>query len=372
MKRSESIFICFLFVIWRLILFLGFFLGSFFLSQRLDFSSVKLYPNMPYWLIAWANFDGAHYLQIAREGFYGFGQQAFFPFYPLLIKILPMPGPDSHFFAGFLISHVGLLLSLFVAYKLFRLDFGSQKSILAIFSLAIFPTSFFFGSVYNESIFLLFVLAAFYALRKKRWTVACFLGALASLTRLVGIFLWPAFLWEWWKTNEKGKLVSFLSTLLIPLGLVFYMIYLKFTVGDPLAFIHVQPQFGAQRSGGGIILLPQVLFRYLKIFLTSAWNYQYFIAVLEFLSLILALSGLVYLWSKNVRKSYLIFAILVILIPTLTGTLSSMPRYVLPAFPLFLLPAFIHNQFLNFLILALSFVGLLVLTSLFTRGFWVA
>lgn len=91
------------------------------------------------------------------------------------------------------------------------------------------------------------------------------LAALASATKIVGIFLFPILLWKLAK-EEKKTVSKILSVLLSPLGLISYMFYLWKEYGDPLMFFHVQPFFGAHRSGEEMILSPQVIYRYLKIF----------------------------------------------------------------------------------------------------------
>ena len=69
--------------------------------------------NAPPFLRAFANFDGIHYIHIARYGYNQY-EQAFFPLYPLLISILQPLSGGRYFWTGFLISNVTFLLGLFV------------------------------------------------------------------------------------------------------------------------------------------------------------------------------------------------------------------------------------------------------------------
>ena len=59
------------------------------------------------------------------------------------------------------------------------------------------------------------------------------------------------------------------------------------------------------------------------------------------------------------------------MIPTLTGTLTSMPRYALMSFFIFPLVVEKSGRYFNGLILILALLEV-VLVSLFTRGYWVA
>jgi len=75
---------------------------------------------------------------------------------------------------------------------------------------------------------------------------------------------------------------------------------------------------------------------------------------------------------KKIKKEWSVFAWLALLLPTLTGTLASMPRYVLVAFPIFIVLAHIKSDVIKVAILSI-FVALLVISlALFTRGYWIA
>ena len=217
----------------------------------------------------------------------------------------------------------------------------------------------------------------FLAARKKKWALAGMLGAVASATRIVGIFLFPALVWQWWQGTQgtkKPKLKNFFPLVMICLGLFLYMYYLYKTVGDPLFFFHVQPFFGAERSGDKIILLYQVFWRYFKMLLTvEKISPIYFTVVLE------AITGFGFLFLPvfaYLRKwfSYVIFMSLAYIAPTLTGTFSSLPRYVLILFPGFMLLAIWAEKYhwlkKAYVIFCLPFLVLSL--WLFFRGYFVA
>lgn len=368
-KDSKNIFkwILVVFIVWRLGLFLFSFLGAKFISLRPNF----LGPS------PWANFDGVHYLNIAERGYYQF-EQAFFPFYPLLIRRLAFLFSGNYLLAGMLVSHLSFLVALVIFYQLVKLDFKKTIAQTAAVFLLVFPTSFFFGSVYSESLFLALVLGSFYAARKKYWLLAGILGGFASTTRLVGIFLFPALLVEWWEEEKikklKIKIKSLIPLFFILLGLGIYAWYLKKTVGDPLYFIHVQPLFGAERTGGRLILLYQVFWRYFKMIMTTKPDPLYFAVWLEFLTAVGFLGLLILGYFQKMRLSYLVFAFLSYLTPTFTGTFSSMPRYALILFPAFILGAVLaeKSKWLRILYPLFAIILLVICVILFTRGYFVA
>jgi len=157
-------------------------------------------------------------------------------------------------------------------------------------------------------------------------------------------------------------------------GLLLYMIFLWIEFRDPLYFFHVQEEFGGGRSES-LILLPQVLVRYIKIFVTVDWqNWKFFAYTQEFALSILALTTLIVGWIKKLRPSYLVFSSLAFLLPTLTGTFSSMPRYILVCFPMFLVIAkwLEDKPKLRFAWYGISSILLILNTVLFIQGYWIA
>ncbi|MEK6808088.1 MAG: hypothetical protein AABY14_00205, partial [Nanoarchaeota archaeon] len=78
---------------------------------------------------------------------------------------------------------------------------------------------------------------------------------------------------------------------------------------------------------------------------------------------------------KKIRLSYLIYAMLAFLLPSIQGSFSSLPRYVLVLFPAFLAFALWLDgvpKALKLIIYLGLIIGLFVETTLFVRGYWVA
>ena len=95
---------------------------------------------------------------------------------------------------------------------------------------------------------------------------------------------------------------------------------------------------------------------------------EFFVGILFF---ILPLIG----YFKKVRVAYLLYALLGFLSPTIQGSFSSVPRYILAFFPSFLVMALFLDKFprlLKILIISASFILLTFETILFIRGYWIA
>ena len=326
-----------------------------------------------------ANFDGVHYLGIADKGYFAQFTQAFFPLYPLLMGWLNQL-VNNFILSGYLISLVSLAIFLYLLYQLITLDNSRQVAKRTLIFYLIFPTSFFFAAVYTESFFMMLVIGSFLAARQKKWWLAGLLGAFASATRLFGILLVPALLVELWqqrRIKNVGKFVKTSARQLVAIafgssGLLLYMRYLAKNFSDALYFLHAQPVFGAQRSGDKLILLYQVFWRYTKmIFTVEPRSILYYTVSQEFLLSILFLVLAIVAFKKT-RLSYAVFGILAYIMPTLTGTLSSMPRYVLALFPTFIILGQIKNKTVRHVLLATSASLLAINIFLFTRGYWVA
>ena len=366
-----------IFVFWRICLLLV----SFFSMKLLPFK-----PSFPYYdaILArlspyqfiwhWANFDGPHYITLAEKGYIGTGLiQAFFPLYPLLMglfdKIVKNP-----LYSGLLISNFSFLFGLYFFEKLVKLEKIKQPKLVLVF-LLLFPTSFYFGSLYSESLFFLLVVLSFLFIRQKKWWRASFFASLASATRLVGIFIAPAILWEYWQSQKQKKnyfQALFLAFLSIG-GFLLFCLYLNKNFNDPFYFVKVQNAFGASRQTDKLILLHQVVWRYLKMMLTIRNNNILLFSVTqEFLISLLVLGLLIWAAFKKMRRSYLIYSFLSFILPTLTGNFSSMPRYVSLIFPIYFIFASIKKPKVRWLILSVFLILLIINTALFLRGFWVA
>ncbi len=341
----------------------------------IEYFSSRLIPSSPYFLGQnhWINFDGGHYISIADRG-YGIYQQAFFPLYPIFIGFLSRLTGASSALSALIISHVSILTGIIIFYKLAVLE-HVRSPFWTIIVLLIFPTSFFFVSGYSESLFFVLAIGMIYALKQNKLLTAGIVGMLASATRLFGVFLVVFPIVNYLTLpKQKRSLFTMLPVILVPLGFIFYMIYLQQSMGDPLAFFHLQPKFGAGRSGSGIIFLPQVLWRYAKILLFSfPFTLSYAVAIFEIVVFLLSMLALWVGWKKlRLHPSYLIYSMLVLIVPSLTGTLSSIPRYALSAFPLFFIAGNMHNKWMKIGIAVIFALGLILSTAFFLSGYFIA
>lgn len=380
-----------IFIVWRIILFFVAFLATFSIptfGNRFPYvDRVLSVTNLPNWVWGFGNFDGVHYLRIAQNGYSAEFSQAFFPLYSFLIRIFnffPKGNLDqnlytdpSYFYTAVILSTMFCIAAVYFLYKLWGKEHGSKIAWLSILLLLSFPTAFYFVAIYSESLFLLLAVLTFWFVKKDKFILAGLMAALASATKvqgvLLGLFL-AVELWQKYKNKYKDvgqKLFKdIIGVMISPLGLVAYMFYLHRTFGNPVYFLTAQPAFGAERSSLPFITLPQVIYRYIKILsVLPPVSFAFWNAVLEILVTLILIAGLIYAFKK-IKFSYWIFVALAVILPTLTGTFSSMPRYALLAFPL--LPIITRfNRTSKYIIIAQVALEI-VLLMLFVRGYWVA
>lgn len=359
--------------------------------QILAFVGLKLIPfkaSFPYWesvlaklgpswLWLWGNFDGAHYIKLAQLGYREAFTQAFFPLYPMFIRLLNFVTQNG-LISGLIISHLASFGFIYFFIKLGRLDFSKKTVNWSLAFLLLFPTVFFLFSVYTESLFLFLVVLCFYLSRQKKFFPAAIVAGLASATRLVGIFLLPSLLWEYQKKNPKQSIKTkftnyFSLSLLSSSGLLLYLDFLRRRFDDVLIFVSSQPDFGAGRQVNKLVMIYQVIWRYLKMFFTvNLSNDIYPVLVFEFGLSVFFFGLIIYALIKKFRPNYLWFIIPSLLLPTLTGTFLSMPRFLLTAFPLFYLLGSLKNKYLKLTLLSISAFLLSWAFLRFSRGHWLS
>jgi len=373
-----------LFIVWRILLCVPF-LFSPLLPYRTGsaftniWSVTKPYPPVSSPLLyPWANFDGVHYLAIAGQGYAD--NERFMPLYPLLIKAVSLPfgTPPSfsavYFFGALILSNLLFLGALIGLYRLLRLDYSRRISFLALVLLSVFPTSFFFGSVYSESLFIAACVASLYSARRKRWAWSGMFGLLASATRIVGILLLPALIWEWLR-EKKGKrsVRDALFLLLAPAGTLLYALYNWMRWGNPLLFLQAHGQLANGRATTSLVFPLQTLYRYLKIFLTvSPHVFEFWIALLEVCTFLFGSVMIYAAWRRKIRISYQIMALGFFLVPVFSGTFTGLPRYTAPLFPFFLALAASRNKIAVAIYSVIAVVLSVFLLVLFSRGYYIA
>ncbi len=309
-----------------------------------------------------SRWDSYWYHDIARNGYSVKGDDqlsniVFFPLYPFLISVMAIFLGGDLILAGWLISSLFILLSSIYLYKIVKEFHSEADPVLTVLLLLIFPTAFFLTSVYTESTFLFFSLAAFYYTLKKQYLLASIFGFFAALTRITGLLLFLPLLFEYIKEHKKSFLkFTLFEFLLIPLGtfLFFFYHYLKF--GDLFLFLKVEKLWGR----GFNLNLDQ----YKALTDPGVANLS-----LDLFLLVSVLVATVFVF-KRLRVSYGIYMLTTLLVALSSGTSMSIGRYILILFPIYILGATIKNEAYRYIWIMVSVLLLGLYTLLFVTHYW--
>jgi hypothetical protein len=276
-----------------------------------------------------SDWDATWYGWIAVHGYdpsIGHGNTAaFFPLYPLLWRPLTwLPGPIALW--GSLLSSLLLLGALCLLYAITEGRYDTRMARRTVLYLSIFPLSFVFSLPYAESLFLLLVLAAFALTWHGRWWWGCLAGAGAVLARPTGVALIPALGWRLWRSGERRPL-AYAPLLLMPAAELAFFGFLWWRTGDPVANLSAEHR----GWGRGASVLPVVL---VQAAYDAAFHGHLRFAV--HVAFTLLWCGLFYhAWRMRLPGEYLIYAALMLLLPTTGGLLVSIGRFGMVAFPFF-------------------------------------
>lgn len=289
-------------------------------------------------------YDSGWYVGLASQGYVGESiihlgsgeaRWAFFPLAPLLEGCFSrLTGLDVSV-AGVLLNTVFLYLLTWASAAYLQRD-NQSGSLLLMLLINFGPYTIYYSTLYTETLFVLLVCLFLFCMRRGWWLRMGICGALASVTRNMGVFLvfavlafciqqylrqakelgnrpgLPGFLvWVF----QKPRLV--LGTFLVPFGLFSYMAYLDWLVGDGLAFAHVQIAW--QRTPGNPLLS-------LISGLNTLGANEFYFALWTLVALYLCCRQAL---RRNVDS---VVGFLFILIPLSTSILC-MPRYAACCFP---------------------------------------
>lgn len=302
-------------------------------------------------LSSWQQRDANWYVRIASNGYTysttGPSSVNFFPLYPLAMHLLGivtthLSHSNGYLLAGMLISWVAFLAASVVLYRLVADRFGVSVAYSSVLLLGMFPFSFYYGTAYTESLYLLFVLLAFLGIERRNWWLSGAATGLASAARptglIVALAVATAYGLDWLRTRHALRW-DVLALALTPLGLAFYAIYCQFRFGDPFAYAKAS-EIGWQ---GGHLQLGAV--KQLVVILTHPGNWfhsthQAVLYATYSLALLAFLAACYPVWHL-LGAPYALYALLSCVVPVLNfDRLNSTGRYLSVIFPVFIVLAY--------------------------------
>ncbi len=285
------------------------------------------------WLDIWGVWDSGWYLNVAQNGYPPyfdpavFSNWGFFPLYPLLMRIFGSI-IRSEFVAGIVISNICLIVTAIFLYKLVRIDSDKQTAFDSVKYLFVFPTAFILSGVFTESLFLLLAVICFYYSKKQEWWKAGIAGFFLSLTRFWGILIILPVLYEYLETknfkfDKIKKNVLWLA--LIPLGLITFSVYSFYKAGNYLAYLFVQNKAWGHGIANPFTSIIQAI---------TASDLTVLFGALFAITVLL----LILIFRKKLAPSYWLFSLILIAATlSINPDFTSLPRYLVVIFPLFII-----------------------------------
>jgi len=365
-------------------------------------------------LARWYQWDAAWYLRIAGNGpqmgystytenkKHAFGPFAFFPLYPLSVRAVAavIPGAEATvpvggapaaglIVASLIASNLAFVLALVALYLFAGARAGPAVARRAVLLLCVFPTTIFFSASYSESLFLLWLVGFFLALDRRWFVVAALCGALASATRSLGVALAAPYLlayWQDWRAARRSEapsvkpfwrdvdLRALAPVVLIPLGLIAYMVYQWASFGDPLLFQKAEKAWSRSFALPWVGLVDGISWS------LRGWGHMtqpQWRGLVDALYAVLFLALCVPAWrsmDRPARAYAVVFWLYVLCTPQISNpkypdTLISMPRFLLMLLPLWLWLA--RSRARTLLMLAPSAVLLVLYGARWVNGGWI-
>lgn len=313
--------------------------------------------------------DAEHYLNIAKLGYAtGAARCAFYPLFPFLVAVLSLILAGHHILAGMLIANLFSLLGEMLFYIILVKRFGIRVAWLSLVLLITFPGSLFFQFIYSEGLFFFLLMLLVYGLNEDRMAICWIAAFLLPLTRAVGIFsivpiFWHLFLKkhtfslgyitnripvlkryfnistsqqiEQLNMNNRNLIIhhKFLlkrySLLLAPLlGWAGYFFQMWLCTGNAFEGFAAQKLWGFE-SPGNIFKLGH----FFSELLVPSNFHETHGSLLDRLSFLLMLYCIPLVWRLD--KGWFLWAIMLGVVPAMTGVFVSYLRFSSVVFPLF-------------------------------------
>jgi hypothetical protein len=319
------------------------------------------------------SWDGWWYLGIVRDGYHAapldgaYHDYAFLPLYPTIVRLLSLPFPGWEGLIAVLLSNVLFVVGLVLLVRLTTPLFGEAFAFRSAALLAIFPFAAVFSMAYAESLFLVLMLGAFLAAERGRAVAAGVLLALATLTRLQGVALIIPLAWILWQRAGRPRRIraSWLALLLGPLAALGAYAWVIWLTGDAASYAAAQGAWGRSGLGGDATgTLGDAL-------LNTAAMAVVFTQAVNFVVLIGAVFLFVFVRRDRIPPEYVSVPVLFLGMVFLSGSIQSIGRLLMLAFPYQWILAGRRGLGGRYLWPALSLAALFVLSTAMFAGWFV-
>ncbi|HUZ26471.1 MAG TPA: hypothetical protein VMV07_22170 [Streptosporangiaceae bacterium] len=332
------------------------------------YGSDAIYGHSHPWTWHFLFKDAKYYLAIAEKGYkptspfpWGRGSEvdrrtAFFPLFPLLIRLASYLTGGNFLIAGLAVSVLTGAASAVGVWVLAARLCDRRAADRAVALYCFFPGAMTFGMLYSEPLAVALGVAALLALLDRRWLLAGIIGAACTAERpimivLVGVAGFAA-LQAIWVRREWRALIA---PVLTPLGMLAFFGYLGRRYHNYAFWFRAERDGWKQHIDWGAHSLRIVLWA------DPGTSRHVIYNVLLIAMFIAAVAGLAMMTAARLPILVSLFAIVTAVTCVMSTGLSTKPRFIWGAFPIFIgtaakLPRFLYWPVLVFSAASLAFL----------------
>lgn len=269
-------------------------------------------------------FDAEYYLGIAADGYHvepihgAFRDWAFFPAYPLAVRIASVATFGDLTWAALLVSNLALLAAMVALFVLSRRYFDEDLALRSVVYLSISPGAVALGMAYSDSLFLLAAIGSFLAAEGRRSALMATGLVIATLARPPGVLLvLPLAVLILQGPRARRRSLIWLAA--APLSLLAFAAYQGVSLGNPLAFLVAQQAWNFPDRSAGLSAGMTAAFDPAPWLLTGVLCFHIFL--------------LVFARADRVPVPYTVMAAMALLTVLGSSRLLSLPRYLAVVWP---------------------------------------
>ena len=304
-------------------------------------------PAVPHALGLLGGWDTTWYLDIARHGYVHdtgqvgtiFTNLAFFPLLPAVMALFLAVGINP-FLGALVVANLAFLGVLVAFQALTAPRAGAATTTRAVWALALLPSAVYCAMAYTESIALLCAVLAALAAVRGRYLLAGLVAAVGSLSRPTGVLV--VLLIGLLALQSSPDLVlrvrrAALTAVPSVLALGAFLAWMAVERGSPLLPFRAQRAWDRGQLGSGLVTSAPGEIR-------AGWDHvvngtggaAWHATIRDLVFLALALWLLTRLWRTEggLRSPWVAYSVVVLAVPLSSGTITSMARFSLMAFPL--------------------------------------
>lgn len=339
--------------------------------------SLRLTPKGPFfyepgrpldWLMNW---DGRWFLEVVRNG-YSFDPTQmssvnFLPAYPMSVRAMAWVVRDVDL-AAYLVSHLYCFGAAVLLWRLVREVAGRDRAAdgaVAFFLLT--PVSVFYAAIYSEATFVFFALASMLAALRGRWVLAGLCGALAAVSRSVGLLLVIPLAIEFLRQHgsvatwrRPRTWLQFAACALPALGTAAYVAFLWWRFDNPRAYVI------SQQHGGHLTIMPWQFFSHGNFRQLDPF-YKAWFGGAAASGIVLTLAGA---WLR-IPLAFTGFAVAIVWL-YLSTSLEAMPRFMSVVFPFYCTLGIVRDRWplVGWSLLGACAFLSVVAVVFFVNGYW--